>query len=146
MDSLEEKQRKAVVDEALSWLGTPYHHQGFIKGAGVDCGFLLIKAFHECGLIPWIDPRPYPKDWHLHRSAEKYLGWVEQYTKRLPDGTIPKPGDIILYRWGRCVSHGALVVDYPKVIHAYLGQGVLLADATQEPLTSRVVGVYSYWG
>lgn len=26
-----------AVTEALTWLGTPYHHQGRIKGVGVDC-------------------------------------------------------------------------------------------------------------
>jgi cell wall-associated NlpC family hydrolase len=29
--------RAAVVAEARSWLGTPFHHQGRVKAAGVDC-------------------------------------------------------------------------------------------------------------
>lgn len=141
----EQEQRYAVVREALTWLQTPYHHQGFVKGAGVDCGFLLIKVFHHCGLIPWIDPRPYSRDWHLHRSDEKYLGWVKLYTTPVI-GRQPKPGDLILYKFGRCISHGAIVIDYPMVIHSYVGQGVILADTMQEPLASRIAGVYSYWG
>ena len=31
-----------VVRMARTWLGTPYHHQGRVKGAGVDCGGLVI--------------------------------------------------------------------------------------------------------
>ena len=29
--------RAAIVAEARSWLGTPYHHQASRKGAGADC-------------------------------------------------------------------------------------------------------------
>ncbi len=31
-----------VVRTARTWLGTPYHHQGRLKGVGVDCAGLLI--------------------------------------------------------------------------------------------------------
>lgn len=31
------EQRAAVAQEALAWLGTPYHHHARIKGVGVDC-------------------------------------------------------------------------------------------------------------
>lgn len=31
-------QRAAVVAEARSWIGTPYHNCADVKGAGVDCG------------------------------------------------------------------------------------------------------------
>lgn len=142
MDEME--QRESVVAEAKTWLNTPHHHAADIKGAGVDCGFLLIRAFHAVGLIPDIDPRPYPHDWHLHRSEEKYLEWVMKYTTKVD--REPKVGDILLYKFGRCISHGAIVVDYPTIIHAYIGQGVIYADASQEYLTKRLEGVYSFWG
>lgn len=126
--------RAQVVAEARTWLNTPYHHQGGIKGAGVDCAFFLIRVFHAVGLIPDIDPRPYPPDWHLHRDAERYLEWVKQYGRAVMD---PHPGDIALYQFGRCISHGAIVLDWPTVIHSYIGQGVRLEIAGQENLTDQ---------
>ena len=30
-------KNQLAVAEALTWLGTPYHHQGRVKGVGVDC-------------------------------------------------------------------------------------------------------------
>lgn len=132
--------RDQVLQEAGSWLSTPYHHQGRIKGAGVDCAMLLVEVYHACGLIPNIDPRPYPPDWHFHRDEERYLGWVNQYAWPVD---VPQPGDIAVFQFGRCVSHAAIVVDWPNIIHAYVQEGCVLADATQGHMAGRVRGFYS---
>lgn len=140
----EQQQRAAVVKEALSWQNTPYHHMGRVKGAGVDCGMLIAEVFERAGLIPHLDIEYYPMDWHLHRSDERYLGWIAKYAKEVH--REPLPGDIVLHQWGRCISHGAIVIEWPTVIHAYIGQGVVLADGTKEPLASRQRAIYSFWG
>lgn len=129
----------AVLVEAHTWLQTPYHHQGRIKGVGVDCAMLLIEIYHHCGLIPNIDPRPYPPDWHFNRDEERYLTWVKQYAHPVD---VPQPGDIALFQFGRCVSHGAIVVAWPTIIHAYLREGCVLADATHGQLVGRLRGFY----
>ncbi len=72
----EAEQRAAVVAEARSWIGTRYHNCADVKGAGVDCGMLLVRVFVDTGLCQPFDPRPYPPDWHLHRSEERYLGFL----------------------------------------------------------------------
>lgn len=139
----EAEQRAAVVAEARTWLGTPYHHAAGVKRAGVDCAFLLIRVYAAVGLIETFDPRPYPADWHLHRDQERYLGWVHQYARPVP---APLPGDIVLFKFGRCVSHGAIVVDWPTVIHAYRSEGVVLAVAGKEPIPDeRIAGFFSWW-
>lgn len=45
-------QRQAVVAEAKTWIGTGFHHEARIKGAGVDCAQLLIAVFSACGFVP----------------------------------------------------------------------------------------------
>jgi cell wall-associated NlpC family hydrolase len=135
--------RADVVSEALSWLGTPYHHQGRIKGVGVDCAMLLADVYHVCGLIPHIDPRPYPPDWHFHRSQERYLGWVRQYAHEV---VTPLPGDIAVFQFGRCVSHGAIVVEWPTIVHAYVHQGCILGNGSSGVLADRCRGFYSTFG
>jgi cell wall-associated NlpC family hydrolase len=132
--------RDEVLREAYTWLATPYHHQGRVKGAGVDCAMLLIEVYHHCGLIPDIDPTPYPPDWHFHQDEERYLGWVKQYAQPVD---VPAPGDIAVFQFGRCVSHGAIVVAWPLIIHSYLNEGCVLADATQGQMAGRVRGFYS---
>ena len=74
--SFESFQRHVIVREARSWVRTPYHAQADIKGAGVDCGMLLVRVFVDSGLVPPFDPRPYADDWYLHRSEERYLGFI----------------------------------------------------------------------
>ena len=56
MTDLESHQRAAVVAETCSWLGTPYHDRGRIKGSGVDCAMLPAEIYTAVGLIPPLDP------------------------------------------------------------------------------------------
>jgi len=131
-----------VLTVANAWLGTPYHHQARVCGVGVDCAMLLCEVFEACGMIPHIDPRPYPPDWHLHRSEEKYLGWVKKYADRIPDGENPQPGDVVLYKFGRTISHAGIVIDWPMIIHAYRGQGCVMSEGDRGELGGRIAGFY----
>ncbi len=115
---IESAQRSAVVAAARSWIGTPYHNCADIKGAGVDCGMLLVRVFVDSGLVEPFEPRPYPPDWHLHRSEEKYLGFVFDRAHQVAKAG---PGDVAVFRFGRCYSHGGIVtVAAPlTIVHAY---------------------------
>jgi len=138
-------QRKAVVREARRWLGTPYVHMGRVRGAGADCATLLCEVFERAGVIPHVALDYYPLDWYLHRDQERYLATVARYARRV-ERAEPLPADIALYKFGRCVSHGAIVLAWPIVIHAYRAAGqVCLADATKSPLASRFHSLWSVW-
>lgn len=156
MDAQEREERERVVAAAKTWLGTPYHHRGRVKGAGIDCLTILAETFAEAGLIPPAHIPYYPKDWHLHRDAERYLDGLFQYAAEI-EGP-PLPGDIVLWRFGRCYSHGAIVVEWPMVIHAAAGRCVVLEDAekatwlthigenTDEQGKQRPRRYFSFWG
>lgn len=100
--------RQLIVAEAMTWMDTPYHHLGDIKGAGVDCAMLLVRTFVDVGILPAFDPRPYSPQWHLHRSDEKYLGWLRQYATETEQ---PQPGDVGVWRYGRAFSHAGILVE-----------------------------------
>jgi cell wall-associated NlpC family hydrolase len=72
-------RREQVVAEAVTWLRTPYHHMGRVKGGGTDCLMLLAEVYHAVGVIPRVDVPFYPPDWNLHRDAERYLQGVMRY-------------------------------------------------------------------
>jgi cell wall-associated NlpC family hydrolase len=130
-------QRSLVIAEAETWLRTPYHHMGRVKGGGTDCLMLLAEAYEAAGVIPHFDVPFYPPDWNLHRAAERYLEGVMRYAREI--GGPPKRGDVAVFKFGRCFAHGAIVVAWPRLIHAWHNTGVVYVDADQPPLTGRPV-------
>lgn len=116
-----------VLQEARTWLGTPWHHEGGVKGAGVDCAMLLVRVFGEVGAIPLIDPRPYPIDHMMHSGTERFMGWLEQFADPVTEGD-PQPADVVVYRVGRCYSHGAIVEEWPNIIHAFRDEHAVVSS------------------
>lgn len=124
-----DQERQKVVNEALSWLGTPYHHAGRVKGSGVDCFTLVVAAYQDSGMI---EKRPTPKyaqTWHVHRNEELYLKGVLEYCDEITD-RAPLPGDLVLWKFGRCFAHGTVVIEWPLIIHAWLDLKVLRENIT----------------
>lgn len=112
---------------AQDYIGTPYHTEGRVKGAGVDCLTLLACAAEDAGMIERADIEHYPHDWHLHNGGERYVAGLLQHTKEFPGP--PLPGDIALWRFGRTFSHGAIVIEWPRIVHAYIGRTVCEENA-----------------
>src|SRR5213078_3479197 len=133
--------RQTVIAEALTWIGTPFHHAARVKGAGVDCLMLLAEVYERAGIAPHIEPPFYVPDWHLHRDAERYLDGLTRYAREIAGPLLP--GDIALFRFGRTFSHGAIVTAWPRVIHAYWSIGVVHGDATLYPLVGRPVKFFT---
>jgi cell wall-associated NlpC family hydrolase len=127
------EQRACVVAEARSWLRTPYHHHGRVKGAGVDCAMLPYAVYTACGVIADFNfDTSYAPQWHLHHSAERYLDIVTAQAREV--AAAPGPGGFVLFKFGRVFSHGAIVVQWPLILHSYIGIGVLIDDAERSGL------------
>jgi NlpC/P60 family putative phage cell wall peptidase len=133
-------RREAVVTEAAGWIGTPFHHAARVKGAGVDCLMLLAEVYERAGVAARIEPPFYVPDWHLHRDAERYLEGLLHYARPVEAAGA---GDVALFRFGRTFSHGAVVVAWPRLIHAYWSIGVVWGDAGLYPLAGRPVRFFT---
>lgn len=115
-----------VVAEAMTWLRTPYHPRGRVKGHGVDCVTFPVLVYAAVyGKEPSV-PAKYSVQWHMHHDEEKYLAHVLEYADPIDS---PEPGDFVLWRFGRAFSHGGIIIDWPLVIHAHMENGVTLDDA-----------------
>jgi cell wall-associated NlpC family hydrolase len=125
------------VEEARGWIGTPYRSAQRVKGksGGVDCLTFIVEVFERAGIIGRYEVPFYPPDWHLHRDIERLLLGVLEYAREIPGP--PEPGDIVLFRFGRCFAHGGIVISWPRLIHAWNGAGVVPADAGQPLLGQR---------
>jgi NlpC/P60 family putative phage cell wall peptidase len=142
----EAEERALVIAEARSWLGTPYHHRACLKGVGVDCAQLPIGVWSAVGLIDGFDTGDYPSDWHLHRQEERYAGVVQRFAAEIA-ADAAQPGELILFKFGRAFSHGAILVAPGVVVHAARKDGcVCLGDLERDvDLIDRPRRHFSFW-
>ena len=82
---------KDVEIEARTWLGTPFHHQGRLKGVGVDCVGLLVGVAHHFGI-----------DLQDHQNYQRFSGgdqMVKELDKRLIrlEPGQEEPGDYLVF-------------------------------------------------
>jgi cell wall-associated NlpC family hydrolase len=148
MSDLESRQRAAVIAEARSWLRTPYHHMGRVKGVGVDCAMILAEVYHAAlpEIVPALMVESYPQDWMMHRKGprnERYLAYITRFAREI--SAPPRPGDVVLYRWAHCLAHGAIVIEWPQVIHAMVRDGVSYAEGNKGRLAGRERHFYTLW-
>lgn len=116
----EAKSRAAVINEALTWVGTPFKNCSDIKGpnGGVDCAMLMVRANVDVGRIPAFDPRPYAPAHMLHSREQRFLGWIVDKLGGIEVET-PRVGDNIVYEFGICFSHGGILINSEELVHAW---------------------------
>jgi cell wall-associated NlpC family hydrolase len=136
-----EAVRATVVAEARSWARTPWHHEGRVKGAGVDCAMFLIEVFVAAGLIEPPPVEHYPPDWALHRDEPRFLAILRELADPV-DAALP--GDVAMFKFGRHAAHGAIVIQWPRIVHAYAAEGCVVESdvGTNVQLASRLAGFW----
>jgi cell wall-associated NlpC family hydrolase len=148
MREAEKQQRELVVTEARAWLNTPYRHMARVKGHGADCAMFPLEVYASAGMIIRPEVPYYPIDWHLHRSAERYLDIVRTLAQEVaaPPERTPLPGDFCIAKFGRAFAHGMIVTAWPECIHSHLSHGVVFVNAEQDPqLFNRELKVFTLW-
>jgi hypothetical protein len=126
--------RAAFVAEALSWIGTPFVDCADVKGpdGAVDCAMLLTRCAVDSGLVAPFDPRPYPPRHMLHHEEQHFLAWVTG-TLGCVEVESPRPGDVAVYWFGRCFSHGAVLINAHEVVHAWAHERMVNATLRTTP-------------
>ncbi|MDP8997126.1 MAG: NlpC/P60 family protein [Pseudomonadota bacterium] len=111
--------RAAIVAEAISWIGTPFHDDSRIKGVGVDCAQFVAAVYLATGATPQFETPRYVAQWFLHRDEERLMDFVKQFGKEIQEADA-KAGDLVLYKIGRAYAHAAIIIDWPnEIIHAH---------------------------
>ena len=130
-----------IIAAARTWLGTPWRHQGRLKGVAVDCGGLIIGVGRELGLLDF-DTRAYgriPDGQQLRALCEQHLT-----PKPIAEAT---PGDVLLMRFTRHPQHLAIVGDRGdpfSLIHAYADAGACVEHGADLKWLRRIVAAYSF--
>lgn len=138
-----DEQRLVVIEEARSWIGTPWHHRARVKGAGVDCLQFVVGVFAACGLCDDLDTGYYGQDWMWHRNDELILDGLRQYAHEVE---TPSLGDIVVYKFGRTFSHVGIIAGPDELIHAFIDERQVI---TGQPDGGRLAGrerkYFSVW-
>lgn len=130
--------REAIVAEALSWIGTPFHDCCGVKGEGVDCVHLLKAVAVAAGIVEDFDIDAYKPQWFMHRDEPRFLAGMSRYCRRVEEGLA---GDFEMFNFGRHAAHGAILIDSESMVHAYMPAGRVILD-WRRSLSSRHD---SYW-
>lgn len=145
-------ERVCVVQEARTWVGTPYRASQGLKGVGCDCAWLLLRVYSAVGLISATEPFPYkPGLARLREGEHVYRTMIERFAVAVQ--RAPIAGDIVVFRvpianlrTGRQLAratHGGIVTRWPQVVHAYqTATSVVEADVTMDT-TLHLETVYS---
>ena len=104
-----------VVRQARTWLNTPYHHQGRLKGVGVDCAGLAIRVARD-----------------LHIEVKDVIGYGrsprgDSLLAHIRSQCVERSGDpligmLAVMRFEREAQHVAFIVPHASglgMVHAY---------------------------
>lgn len=110
--------QKRIVEEALTWLGTPYRYAGSEKGKGTDCSGMVLKVYEDIAGIK------------LPRNSKMQA----DNCKKIKSKDV-KPGDLAFFATGKdrnTISHVGIMIDEVQFIHASSKKGVVISDVTTD--------------
>lgn len=135
--------RAQIVEEARSYLGTKWLHQGRTRD-GVDCAGLVVCVGNGLGLIQYDR-----NDYQRNPNGSAFLHFFTEGGGVQKPITEAKPGDILVLREGTYPCHTALVGEKRgglTIIHAF----VVRHQVVEEPLTgawlAKRVACFQYPG
>jgi NlpC/P60 family putative phage cell wall peptidase len=112
-------ERSVIVEVARRWIGTPYHHQQAVRGAGCDCLGLVRGLWRELYGEEPETPPPYTPDWGEVGAAEPLLDAARRHMREV---TLAKAraGDVLVFRLkpNAVAKHAAVLSAPARMIHA----------------------------
>lgn len=111
------KEEKKLIEEAMTWLGTPYKYGGADKGICADCSGFVMRVYESA------------LDYKLPRNSKKQ----SEFCKKIKKEHI-RPGDLVFFATGKepgVVSHVGIMIDEIQFIHASSSKGVVVSKMTQ---------------
>ena len=125
------------IDEARSWVGTPFAHRGRMKGSAVDCIGVAYCVARKFDMVPVEAMVTYSRDPSgnlLHKSIGKYLMRVHPPYK---------PGDLLVFRFVRDPQHVAVFTG-KNLIHAYSEVGKCIEHRFDKKWQKRLTGAFRF--
>lgn len=144
MDASSLLDPRRVIVEAVSWIGTPYRHQGSRKGVGCDCLGLVRGIWRGLYSEEPERPEPYAPDWAEAGGEDRLLEAARRYLIDAGEAA-PAAGRVLIFRWRTHMpaKHAGIALDESRFIHAYQGQGVTISALVPQ-WRRRIAGVFAF--
>jgi len=139
--------REQIIEEARSWIGTRWQHQGRVKRneqfqGGVDCLGLILGVGNALQLFPdTLDYHNYNRLPHDNLLLKE----CDRYAIKKPI-IAAMPGDILVFRMTAEPQHLALFTDKNTIVHAYIQAHAVVENSLGEEWMNKLVAAYSYPG
>lgn len=133
-----------IVQEALSWTGTPYRHQGSAKGIGCDCLGLVRGVWRTVYGVEAELPGAYAPDWAEAGGEDLLLAAARRHCVEKPKAEMA-PSDLVLFRWRPQLpaKHAGILLAGGRFIHAYQGHAVVVSTLAPQ-WRRRIAGVFAF--
>lgn len=143
-----------IIAEGRTWIGTPFHHQGRVKGVGCDCIGGVLGILHNAGVRSRQrddagNPIPFTEfdrtDYSTDPNSERLKHTLDEHLIAIPLAEI-RAGDVLLFKIIHLPQHVGIVADHPygglSLIHAYSPAGKMVEEQLTQSWLSRVVSAY----
>lgn len=124
-----------IVRVARTYLGTPFHHQGRVKGHGIDCIGLVVGVAKELGL-PHHDLKGYARE-------PDGITIMREIPKSLDEIAEAGIGDVWVFKFGPLPSHAGIRTDI-GMIHTYSLSGKVVEHPLNSTWTRRICGSFTW--
>ncbi len=116
---------KEIIKECQSWKGTKWGHNVALKGYKTDCIQFIVAVYINLGLLPKnFKTIKYNRDWALHNAASVLIKTIRIYCNEITFDKI-KTGDILIFKYGKCASHGGIYIGNNMFYQSLIRQGVV---------------------
>ncbi len=111
------KDARKVLNEAMTWIGTPYKYGGNTR-RGIDCSGLTCMAFEKA----------------IGLKLPRNSGEQAKFSRRIRRSDL-RPGDLVFFasrRGGNQINHVAIYMGDNSIIHSTSSQGVTVSCLDEE--------------
>jgi cell wall-associated NlpC family hydrolase len=135
--------RQLIIDEARSYIGCPFKHQGRARN-GIDCVGLIVEVGKKFKLHDYPDDIAYTRQSVGAALLKPFL----LYAERIELANL-KDGDILIVRDPVFPQHVGFWVDRggrPAIIHSTVYSGKVTEEIISPDLNRRIIMAFKFKG
>ncbi|MHC5053633.1 MAG: NlpC/P60 family protein [Planctomycetota bacterium] len=131
-----------IIREARTYLGTPFRHQGRLRGVGVDCVGLVVGVGRALGILDH-DNTAYPRQ----PDGETLLAELRAHMDEVTLADVG-PGDVLVFwflRRRRWPQHIGIATD-TGIVHTHAHVGRVVEHGLDDAWRARLCHAFRFRG